>query len=115
MLTIQELDVQKKLYVRDLRLGRFTIQANTFSTSVHQSRNLRPSALESHMRFGLSWMTKSIMNGSMSVLMMTIVGTMNLAGPTSIKLMQVISLGLEVECVHHTGRIGTAFGMVTLI
>ena len=55
------------------------------------------------------------MNGSMFVLMMTIVGTMNPAGPTSIKQMQAISLGPEVECVHHTGKIGTAFGMVTLI
>ena len=55
------------------------------------------------------------MNGSMFVLLTTIVGTMNPAGPTSIKQMQVISLGPEVECVHHTGKIGTVFGMVTLI
>ena len=107
--------MQKKLYVRDPRHGKFTTQANTFSTFVQQGRNLRPNVLESHIKSGLSWMIRSIMNGSMFVLLTTIVGTMNPAGPTSIKQMQVISLGPEVECVHHTGKIGTVFGMVTLI
>ena len=51
----------------------------------------------------------------MFVLQMTIVGTKNPAGPSSIKQMQAISLGLEEECVHHTGKIETAFGMETLI
>ena len=115
MQTIQVLDVQKKLYVRDLRLGKFTTQVNTCSTSVHQNRNLRPNALENHMRFGLFQRIRSIMNGSMFVLQTTIVGTMNPADPTSIKQIQAINPGLEVEFVHHIGKIGTAFGMVTLL
>lgn len=56
-----------------------------------------------------------MINGNMFVLLTTIVGAMNLAGPSSIKQMQAISLGLEEECVHHTGKIETAFGMETLI
>ena len=55
------------------------------------------------------------MNGSMFVLQTTIVGTMNPADPTSIKQIQAINPGLEVEFVHHIGKIGTAFGMVTLL
>ena len=107
--------MRRKLCARDLQLGKFTTQANTFSTFVMQSRNLKPNALESHMRFGISWMLRSIINGSMFALLMTIVVTMNLADSSSIKQMKVISLGLEEECVHHTGKIETAFGMATLI